>query len=451
MDLVALCLVLLLAGRPASAAEGALPTRGADAVSSTLVRCGDRHVFEMELAKGETLRVRVALADAGSPPELRVLTEDRLDVTNRANVRFDGKALVAGPMRATASGVYSVTLTSWSTHDLEYELRTAVKALPRRSARLAANGRPTTVLASAGATIALVAKDGATPRVTVGFPGEAPRELVPGDPALAALCGSGLAAPCSGAYTFALGERVKAKVVVAPPVASAGASDFPALPKDEETRTWYPVAGWVAASAASGETWAAPLTQLVAAPAPTPTSASLADEETPLGPSGSLGMPLAGAPTLDEVYAAAATASGGYYRFVADRGDLGDVSYVVRFTVDGRASAAPLSLENGRVAMTWTVTSAAAYHFGRWTLAFDPARGAQVLDGSEQISDLAGRTTSVAARGFVLSDTATAGSLSFSYDDPRGSSQARRETYDAAGVRIEAGPTLSSPGEVSAR
>jgi hypothetical protein len=147
-------------------------------------------------------------------------------------------------------------------------------------------------------------------------------------------------------------------------------------------------------------------------------------------------MPLAGAPSLAEVFASggAPNAANGFaYQVTAPRPGFGDVSYRVRFTVDGRPSAAPLSL-TGRVTMSWSVASAAAYHDGSWTLTFDSVRGVQVLDGSETLTDFAGRTTSVAARGFALSDDGSSwpsGALTWRVDDPRNATNfARRETYD---------------------
>jgi hypothetical protein len=439
-------------GLDADAAEGSIPVRPGDVVRGTLARCGDRHVFETELARGETLRVRVTLPDPTAPPTLGVETVDGTDLTFAAHVVGGEGVVTMGPFRAPESGVYRVTLTSSAANSIGYVWTSTIKRVTRRDVRLPADGRAASVLVEAGARFTLRTRRGATPRVTIAFPGEAPRELAADDPLLAALAGAGLSAPTSGSYTFAVASTRGARIAVAAPTYAARQTiDFPALPGDDAVTTWYPASGWVAtpgASAPSGHDpnpapvveeapvpveLSTPLTQVVAAPAPTPATD---DATTWLGPAAGVGMPLAGAPSLAEVFASggAPTAANGYaYQVTAPRPGFGDVAYRVRFTVDGRPSAAPLSL-TGRVTMSWSVTSAAAYHDGSWTLTFDAVRGVQVLDGSETLTDGAGRTTSVAARGFALSDAATnwpSGALTWRHDDPRaGTSVARSETYD---------------------
>jgi len=440
------------AAAAAFAAEGSIPVRAGDVVRGTLARCGDRHVFETDLARGDTLRVRVTLPDPTTPPTLGVETVDGTNVTYRARVVGGGGVVTAGPFRAPESGVYRVTLTSSAAGAIAYQMTSSVRRIPRRDVRLPANGRATSVLVEAGARFRLRTRDGVAPRLTVGFPGETPRELAADDPFLAALSGAGLTAPTSGSYTFAVASTRGARIAVAAPTYVAHATiDFPALPGADSMTTWYPASGWVdtpGASAPSGhdptsgpvveETpvpveLSTPLTQVVAAPAPTP---AMDDASTWLGPSAGVGMPLAGAPSLAEVFAsggAPSAANGFAYQVNATRPGFGDVSYRVRFSVDGRPSPAPLSL-TGRVTMSWSVTSAAAYHDGGWTLTFDSVRGVQVLDGNETLTDGAGRTTSVASRGFAASSGASnwpSGALTWRFDDPRnGTSFARRETYD---------------------
>lgn len=449
----------------ADAAEGSLVVLPGDVVRGTLQRCGDRHVFETELARGETYRVRVALPDPTTPPVLAVALADGTDLSTAARVVGGQGVVDAGPFRAPVSGVYRVSLTSTGLAPISYEFTSSVKRAKPRALRLPSNGRAASVLVEAGSKFTLQTKGGAASKVFVAFPGEAPRGLAAGDPMLAALSGAGLAAPVSGSYTFAVHGRGARVAVAAPRYAAAATIDFPALPNDDAVATWYPASGWVAtpgASAPSGHdaapppapdptpvpaALAAPLAQDVAAPVIATASPALVDAATWLGPAAGVGMPLAGAPSLAEVFASggAPDASNGFaYKLTVPRAGLGDVTYGVRFTVDGRPSAAPLSL-SGRTTMSWSVTSGAAFHVGNWTLTFDSVRRVQVLDGSETLVDGAGVATSCAARGFASSvDAATwpTGALTSRVSDPRGADLARVETYDGTSL---VGVTVGAP------
>jgi len=461
--------VVSAAAAGALAAEGSIAVRPGDVVRGSIARCGDVHVFETELAKGETLRVRVTLPDPTTPPVLAVATADGEDVTPRAHVVGGQGAIIAGPFRAPASGVYRVSLTSTGLDPIRYEMTSAVKRVARRDLRLAANGRAATALVEAGSRFTLKTRTGEAARLFVAFPGETPRELGPDDPRFAALAGAGLAAPTSGSYSFSLRSGHAARIAVAAPTYVARqAIEFPALPDENAVTAWNPRIGWVAtpgATAAPGhdpssapvvdstpvpDSLATPLTALVAAPAAA-ASSSMSDAATWLGPAAGVGMPLAGAPSLAEVYASggAPDAKNDFtYRVTAPRAGFGDVAYLVRLTVDGRPSAAPLSL-TGRTTMSWSVTSAASLHVGDWTLSFDPVRDVQVLNGNETLTDAAGRTTSVAADGFALSSDAAgwpSGALTWTFDDPRAAtSDARRETYDGtSAVRVDVGADETS-------
>jgi hypothetical protein len=170
-----------------------------------------------------------------------------------------------------------------------------------------------------------------------------------------------------------------------------------------------------------------------------------------LGPGNGIGMPIAGAPSLSEILTsgeATDTAAGRSYALTVPRAGLGNVTYRVSFTVDGRPSAVPMSLA-GRVAMTWSVSGGGAWHQGNWTITTDPVRRVEILDGAESVTDGLSRTTSSAARGFALTTGAAAwpsGSLTWVLDDPRSAIRlARRETYDGtATAHVQAGAALDA-------
>jgi hypothetical protein len=456
-------LLLAVAAAGAFASEGSIQVRPGDVVGGTLVRCGDRQTFETELVQGEKLSVGVALADVTAAPELRIETADGTDVTDAARVVSSAGVISAGPFRVPESGIYRVSLTSSAAHEVVYTAWTRVARRRAQTVRVPTNGRTVSVLAAAGSTLTVAARRGAAPSLVVGFPGEAPRELAAGDPLLAALEGGGLSAPCAGTYTFAASDGAAARVRVVPPATAAPRNvPFPALP-DDGTSAWYPATGWVAApdaAPAAQDPPAAPpppvasapsLEDLVATPAPVPSVTDALSATTVLGPAHGVGVPLAGAPLLAEIFVrgvATDTAAGRSYSLTVPRPGFGDVTYEVSFTIDGLPAAAPLSFA-GRMSMTWSVTSGAPTHAGRWTLTLDPVRGVQILDGAESLTDAAARTTSASAHGFVAATSAPAapsGVLTWSRDDPRNSvSVARRETYDGtATVRVEAGPSLAA-------
>src|SRR5258705_11313088 len=107
-----LTLVLITGSAGAIAGEGSIPVRAGDTVRGTLVRCGDRQVFETELIRGEKFRVDVALEDVTAAPELRFETADGTSVTHLARVHASGGVIHGGPFRVPASGVWRVTLSS---------------------------------------------------------------------------------------------------------------------------------------------------------------------------------------------------------------------------------------------------------------------------------------------------------------------------------------------------
>jgi hypothetical protein len=456
----------------ALAGEGSLPVRAGDTVSGTLVRCGDRQVFETEVAAGEKFRVDVVLADVTAAPELRIETQDGTDVTSLARVRSGGGSIVAGPFRAPESGVYRVSLTSSAAHEVVYAATPRVARRRAQSVHIPPGGRTASVVAAAGSTLTLGVRRGTTPTIVAGFPGEPLHQLAPGDPLLAALAGGGLSAPCAGTYTFAIAAGSGARLRVAPPAAVAPKMIlFPPLPDAGTVNAWYPSIGWVAAPATEPAPvpspaappevplfWSTALAGMLGTSAPVPSLAEAADVTKWLGPADGVGMPLAGEPMLEEIFGsgvATDTASGRSYDVTVPRPGLGDVTYHVAFSVDGRLVAAPLSL-SGRVSISWTVTSGAPSHSGHWTLTLDPVRNVEVLDGSESLTDAAARTTSAAARGFaVRSGTPSwpSGALTWGRDDPRNAtSVVRRETYDGTStVHVETGASLatSQSGDVS--
>jgi hypothetical protein len=466
--------LVLAAAAVASAGEGSIPVRPGDVVSGTLVRCGDRQVFETELAQGEKLTVGVALTDASAAPELRIETADGEDVTGAARIRSSAGLIQAGPFRVPSSGVYRISLSSSSAHEVDYAAWTRIARRRAQNVRVPPSGRTVSVVAAAGSTLSIVTRRGDSPALVAGFPGEAPRELVPGDPLLAALAGGGLSAPSAGTYTFAAADRAAFRVRVTPPATVTPRTvTFPVLTGADTVTAWYAGAGWVvattAAAPATHEPLPAPdpappaaaaptLADFVATPAPVPSMADAASVTTDLGPDRGVGMPLTGAPHLAEIFVrgvATDTAAGRSYALTVPRPGFGDVTYRVSFTVDGRPAAAPLSFD-GRLSMTWTVTSAAPVHAGRWTLTFDPVRDVQVLDGVESFTDAAGRTTAASARGFAAGAAGgPTGVLAWSRDDPwNETSVVRRETWSGGPtVHVEAGPSLATAqtGDVTPR
>ncbi len=439
----------------ASAAEGVLPVRAGDRVTGQVRACGDRHLLAVDLVRGDRFRARVRVArELTEDLTVRVYDATGLLVNQQARVRVVAGETLVGPFRVASTGTHLVQVTTFTRHEIPYEVTTDVRRAPRRSAALRA-GTPRTLRVAAGSLLQVRGLRADSP-VTVTAPGEPPLELLPGTPRHAALVGDGLAAPASGDYVVELPEGAgRARVrVVAPSRRTGTTVAFPELP-DERTSvsTWYPDTGWladprlaaagdheppVALPPADGATGAGDaLADAPAAPTADAGRALYANTSGALGHTGGVGMPIAPRPTLDETLVrgtAEPAAEGVVYTYELDDPALGRLRYRVRFAVAGRGAGAPLSLD-GPVALHWTVTGDAALHAGTWTLTHDPARGVDVLEGAETVVDRTNTTLRTSAAGYAVprDGSAPRGVLTWSVDAPQGGALTRTESFDGRG------------------
>lgn len=452
--------VAALSGARAVAAEGVLPVRPGDTVSGTLLNCYDRQIAEVQLLRGEVFRMRVHTTHATNDDvSLRVTDPDGVPASAAANVRQVGGEIVAGPFRAAQSGTWRFEIGTLTAHGAQYEATTQVRRTSKRTVTLVAGKPGAVVAAAAGSTFTLRASPGAaTPTISLRRPLDTHAQVfVPGSAEMAALTGAGLAAPVSGNYELGCAAgKGRVKVTVTPPRAAAPeAVEFPALPEDPHAvAAWQGSGGWLldhtrSAPDADGNLPEPP----PAAPATSPWSGSivedcpapgeaseagLADPGVFTGPGAGVGLPAAGIPRLDDVLrlARAETTSGATSYVMTRTSDtLGEVTTRVWFLVDGLPARAPLALD-GRVAVRWTDTGGTQQVQGTWTLSFDRARGAQVLNGAESRFPDPGRAVTSSAAGFtlpVLPGAWPQGALTTSVVDPRRSQDfTRTESFTGA-------------------
>lgn len=451
----ALAVACVAAAAPpaADAGEGVLPVPAGDGVRGTLARCGDRHVAEVELLRGETLRVRVAATGLDTEAvQLRVVDPTGWNVSPDAHVRVADGAIVAGPYRVAVSGVHRLEVTSFSRHDTAYELTTSVRRLRPAPATLGERRPSADIAVAAGATLRIRARG--EPSLALRAPGaDGAVVLAPDGPELRALRGGGLAAPRSGVYTLELlggSRRVRVAASRAPRRAPRF-EEFPTLPAaPTAVASWQGAAGWVVDRSVLAPDehgtpppppppppLTSPWLGAVADPAPSlPDVAPLADPGHWTGPGDGVGRPFSGLPSVADVLrdgVAADLGAGPVYRIERPTESGVALRYDVRFEVDGRPARAPVT-GGGRTTVHWHVEGGTPWRTGDWVRSFDPERGVDVLDGVETLQESSFRTLQVAARGFAVETEPGAwptGGITLAVTDSRpGLGFSRRETYD---------------------
>jgi hypothetical protein len=448
---------IALAAPVSFGAEGVLPVRAGDRVNGEVRWCGDRHVLAVELVKGETFKAKVRVGRA-LLEDITVRVYDPTGLSlNSEHVRTNASIARVGPFRATESGTHLIQLTTFTRHEIPYDVTTQVRSKKRRAMRLK-EGRAKTFVAPAGAVLRLRGvKDGGT--VALGLPGEAAEALPADGFCLRALLGDGLTLPVGGTYTLqALEGAGRPRAIVKAPAKKLRREvAFPELPDDRgAVATWYDDTGWVAdplleapadheppvsvpdpnappADPIEGRT----LTEAPSAP-PTADARDDFSVEDPLGGHlAGLGMPIAPVPTIEQALVLGAQESfgdGPSYVFEQAVPGIGTVTYRVQFLVAGRAALAPLSLD-GRTSMRWWVEGDGAFHEESWTLTVDPDRGVEVLDGSATYIGAGFETVQSAAAAYTLpvDGRAPSGVLTWGVESAANGAFLRTETHDGRG------------------
>ena len=442
---------------PALGAEGVFPVRAGDRVSGEVRWCGDRHILAVELVKGETFKAKVRVGKA-LLEDITVRVYDPTGLSlNARNVRTTGSVARIGPFRATESGTHLIQLTTFTRHEIPYDVTTSVKSRKRRSLRLR-EGAEKTVVAPAGAVLRIRGlREGGT--IALGLPGEDALPLEIDGFCLRALQGDGLTLPEGGAYTLsALAGAGRPRVTITAPGASARREvTFLELPDDRgSVATWYDDTGWVddprlrapadheppvsvpdpsapPAAPIAGRT----LTQAPTAPPDTAARDGFSVVYSVGGHLAGLGMPIAPVPTIEQAVGLGRIeqfGEGPSYVFTTPIPGLGDVTYRVQFLVGGRAALAPLSLD-GRTSLRWWVDGSSAFHQETWTLTVDPDRAIEVLDGSATFVGPGFETVKSSATAYTLpvDGRAASGSVSWGIESVQSGSFLRTETHDGLG------------------
>lgn len=454
-----------LTALPALAAEGVISVQGNDTITGRIAECFDTHAFEIELARGDVLRLRIQPTSIGSITA-RIVAPHGFEVNHAARLRTRGNTVLIGPFRVRQSGVYHVGFSTGGEHGVEYEAQTRVRHRGRKVLRLSNRKPGRSFVLPAGTTLQVQARRG-LPVIAMTQPGEFSAETIGSDdPRMAALLTGGLAIPRAGLYHFerrvldADVDATKVRMVLTPPESPEPREiRFPDLPDDRpHSVSWYGDA-WVVppverteatrdGTQAAPPAYEPPATEAGASPwmrsltgfpaiGPVATHDAAAQPGVWAGPAACVGLPLAGVPSLAEVLAEGAldeTASMPVYVFTREVPGADPVTFRVRFEVDGVAVPAPLSM-NGLMTMIWStrsVAGAATDHRGSWSLSLDPVRELQVLDGSDSWVDARHRTVATRADGFTLPTNGNwpSGALAWGTADPRNPNVARSERYD---------------------
>lgn len=449
--------LVLAAAAPALSAEGVFPVRAGDRVNGEVRRCGDRHVLAVELVEGETFKAKVRVGKAlAEDITVRVYDPTGLSL-NAQHVRATGSIAKVGPFRATESGTHLIQLTTFTRHEIPYDVTTKVRSKKRRALRLKA-GKVRSVVASAGSVLRVRGlPEGGT--IALGAPGEEPQELEPGGFCLRALQGDGLTLPEGGTYTLTVpaGSGRPRVIIRAPQKGARHEVSFPELPEDPDVVAgWYDDTGWVADPLLRAPADHEPPVSVpdpgTPAPAPVPgTTLTLAPSAPatsgakdgfavpdPLGGhAAGLGMPIAPIPTIEDAVERGrveAYGDGPSYVYEADVTGVGAVTYRVQFTVGGRAALAPLALD-GRTSMHWWVEGGGAFHEESWTLSFDATRGVEVLDGAATFVGPGFETIRSAATAYTLPTDGRlpSGTVTWGVESAAAGTFLRTETHDGLG------------------
>lgn len=465
---LALVAGLLLLSAPALASEGAMELRDGDTVRGQLQRCGDVHLLEAQLARGDRLRFSIDSVRIGSEPiHVRVVDPNGRDAGNRARVRVAGTTVQVGPFRANVSGVWRLAVSTSGLHDLSYEADATIQRRKRRSVGIGKRGKSVDV--PGGALLRLKARGDASVAITT--PEGERLELHPGDAQHTALFGEGLSAPIAGRYLFEpLPGTRRLKLRVQYDRNRSGRTfEFPSLIEDRPTEaTWVDGTGWVLTDRNDGapnelpkagapHAWTAPL-PVVPSTSPLAVIQDATDPLTPSGPRPGIGLPIAGVPDIVRVLEEGVRVdgeTGPEYVLVDEAPGTGPVERRVRFLIEGRQVAAPLAM-GGRMCIDWSSTGDRPYHRGDWRLTLDEERGLTVLDGGETWIDSRHRTLSSSAQGFSLRGDAAwpSGTLTWGIVDPAGPDVRRVESYegdDHVNVRITEDGVQTGSGVVDLR
>jgi len=449
--------LVLLAATSAPAAEGVLPVRAGDRVEGEVRWCGDRHILAIELVKGERFRAKVRSSTAVFEDlTVRFYDPTGLASNARASVRVVDGTVLLGPFRVTDSGTHLLQITTFTRHEIPYEVETKIKGRRKRSLRVKAR-RARSVVAAAGSVLRMRGGS-ADAAIELIMPDGTRESLTPGSAELRALRSDGLTLPEGGTYRIGVSAGRAKLRIRAPRRADVRTRAFPELPDERDSvSAWYDDTGWIADPFASAPADHEPPTSLPLPGTPTgdpatgetlteaPTApwspAARAEFELEAADGGHLagiGMPIAPIPSVEEALllgAVEAFADGPSYVYDVERDGLGVVQYRVSFMVGGRATLAPVTL-NGHVAMRWHVEGGGTHHQEDWRLTFDASRGVEVLDGSATLIGSGFTTIHSAANGFALpvDGSAPYGSVSWSVESASAGSFVRSETHDGTGA-----------------
>ena len=431
--------------------------RAGDRVSGEIRWCGDRHILAVELVKGETFKAKVRVGQAFAE-DITVRLYDPTGLSlNADHVRGGTSIAKVGPFTATESGTHLIQLTTFTRHEIPYDVTTKVRSKKRRAVRLQP-GKERQIVAPAGSLIRVRGlPEGGT--IALGMPGEAAALLVADGFCLRALRGDGLTLPEGGTYTLSVpdGSGRPRVIVRAPSTDTRHEVTFPELPDDRTSvNTWYDDTGWIddpllQASADHAPPVSVPIPgapaaepidgrTLIAAPtAPANASArtGFSGLESLGGHAAGLGMPIAPIPTIEDAVTRGRQegfGDGPSYVYDADLPGLGSVTYRVQFLVGGSAMLAPIALD-GRTSMHWWVEGSAVFHEESWTLMFDAQRGVEVLDGSATFIGPGFETVQSAASAYTLptDGRAPSGTLTWGVQSAQNGAFLRTETHDGLG------------------